>query len=86
MKTKDLSFEARFAAALGKNGSNTLPEFARELKAEGRSQSEVYDLYLQLLRKYLGAAYEARFNAVYGAMDVIAGRCQKSRRIFAGRL
>jgi hypothetical protein len=70
---------------LGANPS-ALHKLACELKEEGHSQSEVYDLYLHQLRKFIGASHAATYTQISDTMDVIAGHCEKSRWIFKGRL
>jgi hypothetical protein len=89
IRTNDIvaesNFPERFADALGGN-AGALRQLAFELKRQGQSQSQVYDLYRHQLRKHLGAADEAAYAKISDAMDEVAGHCEKARWIFAGRL
>jgi hypothetical protein len=83
----ELSFEERFQTALeAPSVATALSDLARDLKMEGRSQEEVYDLFLHQLRKHLSPQEDAAFIGISEVMDAIAGHCAKQRWIYGRRL
>lgn len=79
-------FETRFEAALGHGDPTALTDLALELKREGATQTEVYDLFLHQLRKHMSSRDDGVFQRISAVMDAIAGRCDKAQWIFEHRL
>jgi hypothetical protein len=63
-----------------------LVAFAKELKAEGVSQSEMYALFKAELAKVQLNPDERLYDAITGAMDRIVGWCSPDQRLFDTQL
>jgi hypothetical protein len=75
---EDNSIDVRMERAIS---TNTLWELARELKAEGMSQLEMYKLYSKYADFYQDRD-EAKFDAVVDILDLIWGYCPPSKALF----
>jgi hypothetical protein len=61
--------------------TNTLHEYARELKSEGMSQRELYKLYSKYAEFYQ-ARDQAKYDAILDILDLIWGYCSPSSALF----
>jgi len=75
---EDNSPDVRMEKAIS---TDTLLELARELKAEGMSQREMYNFYSKYAHFYQDRD-EAKFDAIVDILDLIWGYCSPSSALF----
>lgn len=73
-------------ALLAPDAEAALAQLAREMKAEGLSQREVYDLFESQLRHHRSDSDESSYDALADTMDRIIGWCNPEQRIFETEL
>ncbi len=70
------------AALLAKDPVEALSQNVREMKANGLSQQEVYDIFNELLQSPRVRENEQQEDAIRDVMDFIAGWCSPEARLF----
>lgn len=79
----DDTTRAQLTAAVKSNEPvAALAQIAREMKAAGKSQREVYDIFVELLELVQIDGVEQEDNAVRDVLDFIVGWCSPSAHIF----
>jgi hypothetical protein len=81
------SFEFRFETAMRAHDvAAALLDLAGELKTEGLSQGEVFNLFQNKLSEHITDPESNLYDEIHNVMDAITGHCEKGRWIFQARI
>lgn len=79
----DQTVKERMEIALRESSpSSALAILARTFKAEGMSQSEIYQLFDEYRARIAKDANEIKYDAILDTMDIICGHCNPAARLF----
>ena len=77
------SYSARVEAALqSRSPAKALFDLAQQLKSEGMTQIEMYQVFDQYRAKHEGDSDEIKYDALLDTMDIISGWCGSHARLF----
>src|SRR5262245_23146662 len=77
------SYRDRVAYALDQSNSESAVHYlAIAMKAEGMTQPDMHELFVEFLGKHIDDVDETKYNAVYELLTAIEGDCAAHSRIY----